>query len=334
MAVRTGAAESEAAAKAQQYGRDRIKNLDLSDAEHGIIVRFLNDINAETGSQPPSAWYVVDTHSFCPTKTRPANVGKDGKWPEKMWAVCPLDQMFHDDAAMAASGDPEKIIYLDGFGWCYIHENYADVLDRFKHPHSRPDTQTFALVVLRERTDKGVRDKTDIITGKDGKDVTVPAIRLVQQQWKKFFSHVNAAAYEDGSVLCKDFVITKKGSEITVTPMSLTQNHHPAFKNHREWGDVGETPSWKVYQETLDLMGDQGSLMSILGNWASENWMKLWFWPGEWDEEGKSRGAIGGEDTESPDAGSAVAETAELDEEGQAEMAALRDRLLKNQAKK
>lgn len=318
MAARTGAAASEEFSRSANF-ESRLKYLnwatDVEARPEGILMRFVTSIDD---------WPVVDTHMFTPTKEKPAK-WKSDKWPASMPAVCSLDPLFYDDAAMAAAGSTSPI-YLPGFGKCYIHENYADKKDRFGRPFSVPQTITYALVVLRERTKDGIQDRTDKWKPEEGEEITIPMFRVVSSQWGNFFSAVAAGAFEDKSVQTKDFLVKKKPkSSPEVSPLSVTRNHHPAVTDNEVLGTAPATESWQRYLDKLALMGEAGDLMADLRRQASEDHIRRWFEPGPWDEQ---------DDTESPDAGSEVAEEpsqSELTPEMEAELAAVRERLLKGQ---
>jgi hypothetical protein len=162
-----------------------------------------------------------------------------------MWAVCALDELFQDEEGK----------FEEGFGKCYIHDHYTEVLDNYKNPLSKPTPLTYAMVVVRERTKNGVKDKTEKWTGPDGKEYTVPMIRVIRDYWKRFFSSVHAAAFEDASVCTKDYAITKKDKGYEIVNTSITPNHHPAITDNSVLGTADATDSWKLYDQVLELTG-------------------------------------------------------------------------------
>jgi hypothetical protein len=281
MPMKKGADQAKASSKA--FTSSRLQEQFFKDGDE-IIVRFLTEL---------TDWPVLESHIAVPTKPRPEKWTADN-WPKAMSAVCANDR---DAFALEIDDEGNVTKWEDGFGSCYIHANYTEDIDRYKHPRSESRSLTYALVVLREREGNRVKDKTEEYEVKDQPKKQVPAIRIIAQPWRTFYSQVHAGAFEDDSVCNRDFRIKKDDKAFTISPLSITANHHPAVKDHPTIGTAGATDSWKLYEETLTLIG--ADLEAWLRNRASEEWFKLWFWPGEWDA--KKDG-----DTESDDAGSNV----------------------------
>jgi hypothetical protein len=293
MAMRKGSGASETFSKFSSSNRLQFQSFKDND---DILVRFVDEHDE---------WPVVDVHIGVPTKDTPANRKKSNfPWPKNMGATCQNDVMFRIDDP--ASGNPTDT-WEEGFGDCYIHSHYADKMNQWNRPYSAATTSTFARVVLREKRDGKFFDQTEEWESPDGKKFIVPKVRVISQQWGKFFSGIKAAAFEDDSVRTRDFRIQRSGKDFVITAMSVSPDHKPG------------TESWKTYEEALELMG--ASLEALIRDQASADWYKKWFIPGPWDDEPL--------ETESAGAATAVAAAdSELSPEDQAKMDAMRERLL------
>ncbi len=187
----------------------------------------------------------VDIHMLVPTREAPKDY--KGKWPEVMSCVCANDKAF------AILDEKDNIIGWEApdthFGHCYIHEHMSGVLDKFGKPMSKTSSFTHGLVVLREPVREiengpviGFRDVMEEFEDRDGNKHQVPAIRMAQQKWSNFWGAIKSSAYISGTYCNRDFMVTKEGTEIAVTPMDPTPDHNP------------DKPSWQIYTDAVELM--------------------------------------------------------------------------------
>lgn len=286
-------------------------------------LRYLSQ-DVQTGKDNPTFFRVIseredlitaDIHMGIPTKEKPD--GYTGTWPAKMSAVCPNDKAF------AVKDEKEKVIGWEQpdthYGHCYIHEHMGDQLDQFNRPLSRASAVTHGLVVLRDpvRNDKGAvigfKDKIEEYEDRDGNKHNVPAIRLAAQKWTNFWGPIKAANYISGTFCGRDYMMTKVGTEVTVTPLDPTPEHNP------------ETPSWKDYTDAMDLM--RVDVIATLAEQASEEHFARFFDPTKKAPERSS-----GKDKGAPDGSAPPAEADEDPPELQAQIEALRNRVKGNQA--
>lgn len=303
-----------AKASSKSFSSGRLQELFFKDGDEHFV-RFLTGLDD---------WLTVDSHIAVPTKPKPESWRAEAKWPTRMSAVCANDEYAFQGTSPDDPTKPDGV-WVEGFGNCYIHANYAEVLDNYKHPYSNSRALTYALVILRERNGKQMRDVEEEWSDAKGNKHNIPAVRVIAQPWKSVFSAVHAAAVEDDMVTTKDFFIKKDGKEFNISGLSITTGHHPKVTGNPILGDAPETPSWKRYADVLAMT--EIDLWAYIQNKASDDWMKLWFWPGEWD-------AKKDDDTEAEGAGSDVGGggASDLSPEDEAKFAAYKARLEKQQA--
>lgn len=287
MAFAKGAVQSEQLSSSSKF--NRLQFLSFKDGDEPVIVRFIDS---------EQEWPVVEVHIAIPTKPQPEN-RKDRPWPPLMGATCQNDRGFRIEGP---DGNPTDE-WEEGMGNCYIHSHYADRKNQWNKPLSTPVTTTFARVVLREEVGGVIRDKTEEAEV-GGKKIIVPAIRVISQQWKAFFSEIKHGAFDDGYQVCgRDYLIHKVGKKFTISAASKDLDHRPG------------KPSWKVYEDAVTAL--DADLEAMIRDQASERWYKLWFIPGPWDTEpieNEAPGAGTAVETE-PGAGSiSTDERAELEE--------------------
>jgi hypothetical protein len=200
---------AEAAAEAGKGGGNFPKThyFGLEDQE-SVLVRFITD---------KDDWLVVDQHSSVPTKRQPADY-QGQNWPQKMGAVCRKDKAL-------------RPVYPDG---CYICEHLVD-----GKQVKKAGGRTWALACLREevRGDGspemggeeqkgkvlGIRDQTREVAeiGPDGKPTGVTtvekAIVVVNMGYKNFFASLTGFAGHYGTVLDRDYLIKRNGTDQTTT---------------------------------------------------------------------------------------------------------------------
>lgn len=193
-------------AKAQNL-RHRTSFLSLKDGE-STIIRLIDD-----GDE--SGWIHVMQHAFVPTKPQPKDYDGDN-WPKRMGAVCR-----HDDAFAG--------LYQD----CYICDNMTN--EETGKPY-RPALRLWARAVIREEV-KGTQEMADEgkikpfqvgkRVGLKDKIIDVPEFdnkgdatgNTVQQfdvvllnfGMKNFFGALQGAYEIYGTVLDRDFVVSREG---------------------------------------------------------------------------------------------------------------------------
>lgn len=297
MPVRTqGAEAAEQLYLASRKGTGRLDFFRMKDGDPQVVLRLATDLGD---------WDTADVHQFIPTKTKPADGGD--KWPKTMWGVCQNDLIFKlRDAHNNPTSDFET-----GYGNCYIHTAYAGKLDAFKKDMSVPARQTFAIGVLREPvrdpvTNKitGFADQTMEWTGPDSTKHRVPKFVLISQKYSNFYAPIKQAAFVDGIVTNKDFLIKRDGNDYDVQSINV---------------DPPGTDQGKVYADALEMMGV--STWQIILDHASPEHYSKFFIPGEGEAAAP---ALTGEDaadtteTEAPATG---------DEPGAEDLAAFAARL-------
>jgi hypothetical protein len=207
-----GAAAAKAAVK-QAPSTDRPGYFKLADGETAFV-RFLIDFDE---------WPTADRHNFIPTKPKPADW--EGNWPESVSPVCRNSKM----------GDG-----LPLYGDCYVEA--SGMKKKNGKPH-RPQARTWAIGVLREEvlgdgTEQmggpskfgkrlGFRDKTKEVDElkknaagdyePSGKKIKVKDIVIFTMGWQNFFNALEGAANIFGTVLDRDFAITRSGAELDTT---------------------------------------------------------------------------------------------------------------------
>lgn len=213
-------------AAAQKSRFDKIGYFKLEDGEK-IVLRFLTDadphwVHSETGQIeyafndgiPPDnsgnweaigGWITCDQHSFVKTKGKPD--GYTGNWPASMGANCRKDEAF---AGM----------YPD----CFI-------CDFMKKSDGKPYSRTprvNAYAVVREEVMEGGRlvgyktkveekERTDKEGKPTGEKYLEPVLLHVQMADKNFFSNLRGYAAHYGTILDRDFVVTRSGSGMNDT---------------------------------------------------------------------------------------------------------------------
>lgn len=206
MAFRRGAEAAKEASKGAAF--DRTKFFGIEDKEK-IVVRFLTDANidpATIDAEHPEgygAWITVQQHQMVTTKARPDDYPKDSKWPERMGAVC------RKDPGIAADD-------------CYICDFLVDG-KKLKKPSGR----TWAWACIREEVVEdgklqGYKDKTREVTRKkpdseETETIVEKDVVVVNMGWKNFFSILSGYAGHYGTVLDRDYVITRDGDDTSTT---------------------------------------------------------------------------------------------------------------------
>jgi hypothetical protein len=262
----TAAEQAEKEASVSSNGRRGPDYFGLKDDGDSAVVRLLTDHDD---------WIWVNQHSFVPTKPGPKDAEK---WPKNMTSVCRYDKAFGGH-------------YAD----CYIDD--AKLKNSFgKVASARP--RVWALAVEREivRGDGsealggpakqgvvvGIRDKIDEVDelGADGKPtgtkLQYPRIVVINQPMKGFFSHFKALHGLYGTVVDRDFSITRSGTgtdtEYKIVPIDPIAD--PATgQNLIKPG----TPIWEKYLQAVAER--EISLEGIVADKASDEYYARFFDP-------------------------------------------------------
>lgn len=262
----TAAEQAEKEASVSSSGRRGPDYFSLKDDGESTVLRLLTDHDD---------WIWVEQHSFVPTKPGPKDAEK---WPKAMTSVCRYDKAFGGH-------------YKD----CYIDD--AKLKNSFgKVASARP--RVWALAVEREivRGDGsealggpakqgvivGIRDKIDEVDefGEDGKPtgtkLQYPRILVINQPMKGFFSHFKALHGLYGTVVDRDFSITRSGTgtdtEYKIVPIDPITD--PATgQNLVKPG----TPIWEKYLQAVAER--EVSLEGIVADKASDEYYARFFDP-------------------------------------------------------
>lgn len=211
-----------------------------------------------------------DVHQFIDTKPKPDGWPGDN-YPKSMWAICQNDRPFRlrDEA-----GNPTDD-YEEGYGNCYIHTSLAGQKDpKFGTPKDRPAAQVFGLAVVRKPNfDPATNEITgfsdEVVEVKDAKGAIfqVPKLVIVSQKYSNFWNAVKASAVlAPQTILDKDFVVSRKENEYTVTVATVTPDLKPGTK------------AWQRYEEALKIM--EFDLAEYLLDHATPDHYARFFIPG------------------------------------------------------
>lgn len=277
------------------------------------ILRFLTDA---------PEWYVIRLHNFFPTKPAPKDAKNADKWPKGMTAVCRKDPSFADDYSACPLCDAIKDHDLKGFGGKGSMKTRSTV---------------FALAVRREKIEcdgseamggaankgkKAIVDRTVELDelGSDGKPsgtkVTVPDIRIVSNTMYSLFGGIKSAYETFDSVVDRDFSIKREKSPngVGTVHVSVGLDQIPSLKPG--------TDRWKNYEAALEVYGLD--LDQMLEDQAGDEFYNKFFL----GEDGRAviSGAAGASSTPSGTSGGTV----EVDEDFEAQLAKVKDRLSGN----
>lgn len=284
------AAKDEKASRKNRYRGPQERYLKDGD---DFLVRFLTD---RTGPHP---WIPSESHLFIPTKPKPDEVTFE--WPAKWSAICRNSRIFglRDSDGKRVPG------FEDGYGDCYIDNNYVGQTNQFGQDLSKPEVLTYGLAVICEKEYDpaspsksnpaviGFKDKTEEYRPFGAKtSVQVPHIVVFAQKYDRFWASVSAACYDASQTVCdKIYRVQKIGKEIKVTMLNITENHRPGL------------PSWQKYPDALKVMNDF-SLEGYLLERSSKDYYDRWFVPGATPKDGYSFGGAKDEaETETASAG-------------------------------
>lgn len=254
----TGAMGGDAAEEAaKSTGGRRGNRADYWSVEDGQsdILRFLTD--AYPAESNPVAWITVRQHGFVPTKPKPADW--EGNWPSKMGAVCRNDKVF-----------------ASRYGDCPIDE-MLETEGKHKGKKRLAMPRTWALAVRREEVIEdgrvvGIRTKTkEIKVGEKDSEETkiVPDIVIVNMAWKNFFGPMQGFAGRYGTVLDRDYHITRKGSDAStayqIVPLDVIE--------------MGDGSKYDLRRPDLfqDKFSDLPDLREIVAYQASDEYYNKFF---------------------------------------------------------
>ena len=208
MAFTRGGQQAEEAAKANRKSFAKVEYLQLEDGETTVI-RLLDD---------SPDWIFVKQHSFVDTKDAPSDMTDEDrkKWPAKMNAICRYDK--------AIDGDN-----------CYICDNLTGP----KGKPLSPGVRLWVRAVIREEVKGtqamadagdipeskigrivGFRDaehdveETDAEGKTTGKTVRRKKMVLINMGMKNFFGALQGYFDMHGTVLDRDYRVTRKGSNV------------------------------------------------------------------------------------------------------------------------
>lgn len=227
MAFAKGGQEAREEVKKSLPSFNRVEYLNLKDKE-SIVVRLIDD---------SPDWIYIPQHGFVPTKGAPKDWKSESgkKWPETMNAVC---------RKAKNQGD---LVFPEHGGQCFICDSMTGN-DRSKDGKYRPSIKLWARAIVRDEI-KGTQAMVDAglieahekgqtvgfqdheievqDTDKDGKPVgdpkKQPKIIVLNMGMKNFFGALQASYDAYGTVLDRDYRITRRGekldTEYDIVPM-------------------------------------------------------------------------------------------------------------------
>jgi hypothetical protein len=216
------------------------------------VVRFVTDCDD---------WITTTMHPSQPTRPAPANF--KGKWPARMGAVCRMDSN-HGERTF-----PE---HADCF---HCLTPLPDGKPRAKNE------RTWALGILRtqEVNDQGnlvwVDQTKDFTTTKDGVETTekVPAFVVFCMAYSNFWTTLEDQYKMRGTVLDRDFWITRKGFTMNDTDYGIVGND-PLYI---DYGDGRGSVVYDFRDETLRAFYDIPDLGEYVANQASDDYYDRFF---------------------------------------------------------
>jgi hypothetical protein len=245
----------------------RVKTMVMKDGEGPWYVRIITPFD-----QMPSA----DTHMFCETKPKPPEY-KGSNWQKAMFAVCQNDRMFE----ILDANDKRTGVYEDGYGDCYVHNRDRGKIREGKFPRDKslPDWQTYALAVVREPVldqatgrVRGYKDAEDEFKAEDGTLKKIPKFVILSQKHRNFWSGLEAALFDGGSLAARDIRVTRKENDYSFAVADPDPALYPG------------SAAWARYTDALELTGYD--LDEEILKWASPDWYKRWFIEGAVPEGG------------------------------------------------
>jgi len=208
---RRGAAAVKAATSSDFALFQKTEYLSIKSGEKALV-RFLTDYDAATdprSGELVGGWLGVKQHQNIRTRPQPADY-KGTSWPQRMAAPCRRDPNFAG-------------IYDD----CYI----CDVIKPADPFVKAPSHRLYALGVLREEVvvdgKRVIRDQMRKVTRRDASggetEIEEPRIVVVNMGKKNFFDPLSAWATRFGTILDRDYEITRQGDGLETTYLIIPE---------------------------------------------------------------------------------------------------------------
>lgn len=225
---RGGDAASKAASKAS-FKRTNYFRLEDGESE---VIRMIDDYDD---------WISIGMHVYVPTKGAPADVKDEAKekWPKTWFAVC-----------RAAKNNDGELVFPEYNGECFICDDMRDEKGR-RYPVKE---RVFARAVRREKVvglRTGYRDSMITVQEADGTETRQRDVLVLQFYWGYIFSPLRTAYENVGSLLDRDYKITRRGkgtdTDYDIWPLDPVQ---------REDGSpftLQDPSTRKKYTDLLDL---------------------------------------------------------------------------------
>lgn len=211
----------------------RVHFLSMEDKEEAYM-RFLTEIFGpeQFDVNGYGRIIVVNQHTSVPTKPKPA--GREGNWPPAMPAVCRYDKAFAgeytdcfiDDHKRQTNGKPYSTTPRV-WAWACLREQVLATEAHVAEFAAKGQTIQLGQVL-------GYRDKERIVKRKkkdseETEEIREKAIVLVNQGWKNFFGTLKGYAKVHGSILDRDYFVTRNGSDENTTYTIIPMPEIPGF---------------------------------------------------------------------------------------------------------
>lgn len=203
----------------------RINFFSLKDGETEVL-RMIDDF---------PEWISVACHEYIPTKGAPADLKDEAKdkWPKSWFAVC-----------RAAKNSDGELVFPEHEGQCFICDEMRDEKGKRYPAKSR----VFARAVRREKVMNGqrtgYRDATVTLKDADGNETRQKDVIVLRLYWGFVFAPLRTAYENIGTVVDRDFKITRKGSG-----MDTDYDIWPEDPVRRKNGDVFTLADPEVREE-------------------------------------------------------------------------------------
>jgi hypothetical protein len=265
-----GATEMKEEAELSPFARTVRLNDVLKDEGDTCFLRFIHDHEANSAYPHIEAWLTIRQHGGVPTRPKPDWIDDDKGWPPRMGVVCR-----HHRAKGVKGAPPLYSIMPDS----EIEECYP--CDRMKNKEGKSFRATprgWAIAVLREEVVEdgeiiGYADKTRVVD-RDGKEVEEKAFVICNMGWNNFFTHLKNYGEHYGTVLDRDYKITRTGKDkdtkygiIPVDPLPAPKGSE--FKHFDLRDPV-------VFERYADCPYDLDEEIMAQAEW---NWHRRWFDP-------------------------------------------------------
>lgn len=236
---RRGGQQAEEAAKQQNFTSNRNKYFSIKEDRGTAVLRLIDD---------EKDWIYTRQHSYVPTKGPDENVSEEGqaRWAKRAGAVCR-----HDDAFKGVFND------------CFI----CDHMRKEDGKPYTPSIRLWARAVVRipvlgtqEHVDQGMikPHMVDQVVGYDDSMVPdpegnteVPEVVILNFSMKNFFGGLQGYFDVNGTVLDRDFHITRKGVG-TDTEYSIIARD-PLHNEDGSVFDLRDPETRAYYENRVDL---------------------------------------------------------------------------------